>query len=202
MHINDLLKPESIALGISAPASKEEAIRLLADFMEKGGNLSDKEQYVKDVLIREESGTTGLGDGIATPHAKSAGVKAPGLAAMTVPDGMDFAAMDGNPSRLFFMIAAPNGANDEHLAILSKLATMIMDPDFKEALIAAKTVAEFRQLIDDKENDRFAPPRAEEAAEEEAPAADHIQILAVTACPTGIAHTFMAAESKIGRAHV
>ena len=195
MHINDLLKPESIALGISAPASKEEAIRLLADFMEKGGNLSDKEQYVKDVLIREESGTTGLGDGIATPHAKSDGVKAPGLAAMTVPDGMDFAAMDGNPSRLFFMIAAPNGANDEHLAILSKLATMIMDPDFKEALIAAKTVAEFRRLIDDKENDRFAPPRAEEAAEEEAPAADHIQILAVTACPTGIAHTFMAAES-------
>ena len=195
MHINDLLKPESITLGISAPASKEEAIRLLADFMEKGGNLSDKEQYVKDVLIREESGTTGLGDGIATPHAKSDGVKAPGLAAMTVPDGMDFAAMDGNPSRLFFMIAAPNGANDEHLAILSKLATMIMDPDFKEALIAAKTVAEFRQLIDDKENDRFAPPRAEEAAEEEAPAADHIQILAVTACPTGIAHTFMAAES-------
>ena len=195
MHINDLLKPESIALGISAPASKEEAIRLLADFMEKGGNLSDKEQYVKDVLIREESGTTGLGDGIATPHAKSDGVKAPGLAAMTVPDGMDFAAMDGNPSRLFFMIAAPNGANDEHLAILSKLATMIMDPDFKEALIAAKTVAEFRRLIDDKENDRFAPPRAEKAAEEEAPAADHIQILAVTACPTGIAHTFMAAES-------
>ena len=195
MHINDLLKPESIALGISAPASKEEAIRLLADFMEKGGNLSDKERYVKDVLIREESGTTGLGNGIATPHAKSDGVKAPGLAAMTVPDGMDFAAMDGNPSRLFFMIAAPNGANDEHLAILSKLATMIMDPDFKEALIAAKTVAEFRQLIDDKENDRFAPPRAEEAAEEEAPAADHIQILAVTACPTGIAHTFMAAES-------
>ena len=195
MHINDLLKPESIALGISAPASKEEAIRLLADFMEKGGNLSDKEQYVKDVLIREESGTTGLGDGIATPHAKSDGVKAPGLAAMTVPDGMDFAAMDGNPSRLFFMIAAPNGANDEHLAILSKLATMIMDPDFKEALIAAKTVAEFRRLIDDKENDRFAPPRAEKSAEEEAPAADHIQILAVTACPTGIAHTFMAAES-------
>ena len=169
MHINDLLKPESIALGVSAPASKEEAIRLLADFMEKGGNLSDKEQYVKDVLIREESGTTGLGDGIATPHAKSDGVKAPGLAAMTVPDGMDFAAMDGNPSRLFFMIAAPNGANDEHLTILSKLATMIMDPDFKEALIAAKTVEEFRRLIDDKENDRFAPPRAEEAAEEEPP---------------------------------
>ena len=195
MHINDLLKPESIALGVSAPSSKEEAIRLLADYMEKGGNLSDKEQYVKDVLIREESGTTGLGDGIATPHAKSDGVRAAGLAAMTVPAGMDFAAMDGNPSRLFFMIAAPNGANDEHLAILSKLATMIMDPDFKEALIAAKSVDEFRKLIDDKENDRFVAPGADAAAAETKPAADHIQILAVTACPTGIAHTFMAAES-------
>ena len=195
MHINDLLNPKSIALGVSAPASKEAAIRLLADYMEKGGNLSDKEQYVKDVLIREESGTTGLGDGIATPHAKSDGVKAAGLAAMTIPDGMDFAAMDGNPSRLFFMIAAPNGANDEHLAILSKLATMIMDPDFKEALIAAKSVEEFRRLIDDKENDRFVAPGADTADEETKPAADHIQILAVTACPTGIAHTFMAAES-------
>ena len=194
MHINDLLKPESIALGIAAPASKEAAIRLLADYMEKGGNLSDKEQYIRDVLTREESGTTGLGDGIATPHAKSDGVKAAGLAAMTVPDGMDFAAMDGNPSRLFFMIAAPNGANDEHLAILSKLATMIMDPDFKEALIAAKTVEEFRRLIDDKENDRFTASNAA-AVPEEKPVADHIQILAVTACPTGIAHTFMAAES-------
>ncbi|WP_106626238.1 PTS fructose transporter subunit IIABC [Selenomonas massiliensis] len=195
MHINDLLKPESIALGAKAPASKEAAIRLLADYMEKGGNLNDKEQYVKDVLAREASGTTGLGDGIATPHAKSDGVKAAGLAAMTVPAGMDFAAMDGNPSRLFFMIAAPNGANDEHLAILSKLATMIMDPDFKEALIAAKSVDEFRKLIDDKENDRFVAPDADAAAEETKPAADHIQILAVTACPTGIAHTFMAAES-------
>ena len=195
MHINDLLNPKSIALDVSAPASKEAAIRLLADYMEKGGNLSDKEQYVKDVLIREESGTTGLGDGIATPHAKSDGVQAAGLAAMTIPDGMDFAAMDGNPSRLFFMIAAPNGANDEHLAILSKLATMIMDPDFKEALIAAKSVEEFRRLIDDKENDRFVAPGADTADEETKPAADHIQILAVTACPTGIAHTFMAAES-------
>ena len=193
MQINDLLKPESIALGIAPPASKEEAIRLLADCMEKGGNLSDKEQYIKDVLAREESGTTGLGDGIATPHAKSAGVTAAGLAAMTIPEGMDFAAMDGNPSRLFFMIAAPDAANDEHIQILSKLATMIMDPDFKEALIQAKSVDAFRKLIDDKEHDRFAAPGA--AEEPAAPTADHIRLLAVTACPTGIAHTFMAAES-------
>ncbi len=193
MRITDLLKSESIVLGAS-PADKAAAINQLADLMEAGGNLSDKEQYKKDVFAREASGTTGLGDGIATPHAKSAGVKAAGLAAMTVPAGMDFESMDGQPSRLFFMIAAPDSANDDHLAILSKLATMIMDPDFKEALIAAKSKDEFLKLIDAKEDGKFvAPAAAEEAAE--APKADHIQVLAVTACPTGIAHTFMAAES-------
>ncbi len=192
MRITDLLKSESIALGTS-PADKNAAINQLADLMEAGGNLSDKEQYKKDVFAREASGTTGLGDGIATPHAKSAGVKAAGLAAMTVPGGMDFASMDGLPSRLFFMIAAPDSANDDHLAILSKLATMIMDPDFKEALIAAKTKEEFLKLIDDKEDGKFVAAASE--AKEAAPQADHIQVLAVTACPTGIAHTFMAAES-------
>ena len=192
MRITDLLKSESIALSTS-PADKNAAINQLADLMEAGGNLSDKEQYKKDVFAREASGTTGLGDGIATPHAKSAGVKAAGLAAMTVPDGMDFASMDGLPSRLFFMIAAPDSANDDHLAILSKLATMIMDPDFKEALIAAKTKEEFLKLIDDKEDGKFVAAASE--AKEAAPQADHIQVLAVTACPTGIAHTFMAAES-------
>ncbi|SFW35257.1 PTS fructose transporter subunit IIABC [Selenomonas ruminantium] len=193
MRITDLLKNESIVLGAS-PADKAAAINQLADLMEAGGNLSDKEQYTKDVFAREASGTTGLGDGIATPHAKSAGVKAAGLAAMTVPTGMDFESMDGQPSRLFFMIAAPDSANDDHLAILSKLATMIMDPDFKEALIAAKSKDEFLKLIDAKEDGNFVAPAAADAVEE-APKADHIQVLAVTACPTGIAHTFMAAES-------
>ena len=193
MRITDLLKNESIVLGAS-PADKAAAINQLADLMEAGGNLSDKEQYTKDVFAREASGTTGLGDGIATPHAKSAGVKAAGLAAMTVPAGMDFESMDGQPSRLFFMIAAPDSANDDHLAILSKLATMIMDPDFKEALIAAKSKDEFLKLIDAKEDGNFVAPAAADAVEE-APKADHIQVLAVTACPTGIAHTFMAAES-------
>ncbi|WP_173443078.1 fructose-specific PTS transporter subunit EIIC [Selenomonas ruminantium] len=193
MRITDLLKSDSIVLGAS-PADKAAAINQLADLMEAGGNLSDKEQYKKDVFAREASGTTGLGDGIATPHAKSAGVKAAGLAAMTVPAGMDFESMDGLPSRLFFMIAAPDSANDDHLAILSKLATMIMDPDFKEALIAAKSKDEFLKLIDAKEDGKFVAPAAAEA-EEAAPKADHIQVLAVTACPTGIAHTFMAAES-------
>jgi len=197
LTINDLLKPESIALGITPPASKEAAIRLLADYMEKGGNLSDKDQYVKDVLTREESGTTGLGDGIATPHAKSTGVRAAGLAAMTIPDGMDFAAMDGNPSRLFFMIAAPDAANDEHLMILSKLATMIMDPDFKEALVAAKSVEEFRKLIDDKENDRFVAPAAADAPADAAPSAPRTPILAVPACPTPSSMQSMPPHSRM-----
>ncbi|MBQ3451996.1 MAG: PTS sugar transporter subunit IIA, partial [Selenomonadaceae bacterium] len=131
MRVTDLLKNASIDLGAKVK-DKPDAISHLVDLMEKGGNLKNKEQYKKDVLAREASGTTGLGDGIATPHAKSAGVKAPGLAAMTIPDGIDFESMDGNPARLFFAIAAPDGGNDEHLMILSKLATMVMDPDFKE----------------------------------------------------------------------
>lgn len=199
MRITDLLKSESIALG-QKPADKQSAIRQLADLMAASGNLSDKEQYLKDVFTREASGTTGLGDGIATPHAKSTGVKEAGLAAMTVPAGMDFESMDGKPARLFFMIAAPDSANDAHIQILQQLAMMIMDPDFKEALIAAKTKEEFLHLIDLKEDGKFEAPKAEAAASEgeavdAAPASDHIQILAVTACPTGIAHTFMAAES-------
>ena len=207
MRITDLLKSESIALG-AQPKDKYDAIAILTGLMEKGGNLSDKAQYEKDVLAREASGTTGLGDGIATPHAKSAGVKAPGLAAMTVPAGMDFEAMDQKPSRLFFEIAAPDTAADVHLEVLSKLATMIMDPDFKEALIAAKSKEEFLSLIDAKEDGKFeaaaepAPAAAEAGAQAAAPvestaapAAITKKILAVTACPTGIAHTFMAAES-------
>ena len=191
MRITDLLKNESILLGAN-PADKDAAIDQLVDLMGKSGNLADPAQYKKDVLAREASGTTGLGDGIATPHAKSSGVKAAGLSAMTVPAGMDFKSMDGKPSRLFFMIAAPASANDEHLTILSQLATMIMDPDFKEALVAATTKEEFLKLIDDKESGKFQGASAGSAP---APTADHIQILAVTACPTGIAHTFMAAES-------
>ena len=109
MRITDLLKNESIILG-AKPTDKKSAIHHLADLMAASGNLSDREQYEKDVLAREASGTTGLGDGIATPHAKSSGVKKAGLAAMTVPKGMDFESMDGNPARLFFMIAAPDSA--------------------------------------------------------------------------------------------
>ena len=187
MKISDLLSSQSIQIG-AAPADKSAAINQLADLMEKGGSISDKQQYLKDVLAREASCTTGLGDGIATPHAKSAGVKKAALAAMTVPAGIDFESLDGNPARLFFMIAAPEGAADAHIELLQQLSTMIMDNDFKEALIAAKSKEEFLKIIDDKEAGRFG-------AASSAPAADSSKkILAVTACPTGIAHTFMAAE--------
>ena len=139
MRIRDLLSKESIQLN-AAPASKNEIISQLVDLMDKSGKIANKEQYLKDVLAREDSGTTGLGDGIATPHAKSSGVKEAGLAAITVPAGTDFDSMDGLPSRLFFLIAAPANSNDTHLELLSKLATMLMDPDFANALVDRKSV--------------------------------------------------------------
>jgi PTS system fructose-specific IIC component len=191
MRITELLKRESISLQ-APPTDKAGAIDRLVDLMAASGNIEDKAAYKKDVLAREASGTTGLGDGIATPHAKSTGVKAAGLAAMTIPAGIDFESMDGKPARLFFLIAAPNGEDDLHIQVLQKLATLIMDEAFKEALIEAKTAEEFLQLIDDKEAGRFQAPDASEAA---SPASDAKKVLAVTACPTGIAHTFMAAES-------
>ena len=219
MKITDLLKPQSILLNAS-PTNKADAIYTLGDLMDKGGNLSDKAEYLQAVFAREESGSTGLGDGIATPHAKSAGVKEAGLAAMVVPNGVDFDALDGQPSRLFFMIAAPEGAADTHVEVLSKLATMVIDPDFKNALIQAATVDRFLELITAKEDGNFDPsvegyiktenekaPSITEAIEAKATEVienvvpkvtidnPHYEILAVTGCPTGIAHTYMAAES-------
>ena len=219
MKITDLLKPQSILLNAS-PTNKADAIYTLGDLMDKGGNLSDKAEYLEAVFAREESGSTGLGDGIATPHAKSGGVKEAGLAAMVVPNGVDFEALDGQPSRLFFMIAAPEGAADTHVEVLSKLATMVIDPDFKNALIQAATVNRFLELITAKEEGNFDPSvegyiktadekapsitdaieaKATEAIEKVVPKVSvdnpHYEVLAVTGCPTGIAHTYMAAES-------
>ena len=219
MKITDLLKPQSILLN-AAPIDKADAIYTLGDLMDKGGNLSDKAEYLKAVFAREEAGSTGLGDGIATPHAKSNGVKEAGLAAMVVPNGVDFDALDGQQSRLFFMIAAPEGAADTHVEVLSKLATMVIDPDFKNALIQAATVDRFLELITAKEEGTFDPSvegyiktedkkapsitdaieaKATEAIEKVVPKVSvdnpHYEVLAVTGCPTGIAHTYMAAES-------
>ena len=219
MKITDLLKPQSILLN-AAPTDKADAIYTLGDLMDKSGNLSDKAEYLKAVFTREEAGSTGLGDGIATPHAKSNGVKEAGLAAMVVPNGVDFDALDGQPSRLFFMIAAPEGAADTHVEVLSKLATMVIDSDFKNALIQAATVDRFLELITAKEEGNFDPSvegyiktedekapsitdaieaKATEAIEQIVPKVSvdnpHFDVLAVTGCPTGIAHTYMAAES-------
>ena len=215
MQITDLLKPQSVLLNAD-PVTKADAIYTLGELMEKGGNLIDKGEYLAAVFAREESGSTGLGDGIATPHAKSAGVKEAGLAAMVVPHGVDFEALDGQPSRLFFMIAAPEGAADTHVEVLSQLAMMVIDPDFKEALIAAPTVERFLELVTAKEQGNFDPsvegfiktaePPAEETEASDASTAaaavekvtvdnPHYDVLAVTGCPTGIAHTYMAAES-------
>ena len=219
MKITDLLKPQSILLNAS-PTNKADAIYTLGDLMDKGGNLSDKAEYLEAVFAREESGSTGLGDGIATPHAKSNGVKEAGLAAMVVPNSVDFDALDGQPSRLFFMIAAPEGAADTHVEVLSKLATMVIDPDFKNALIQSATVDRFLELITAKEEGNFDPSvegyiktedekapsitdaieaKATEAIEKVVPKVSvdnpYYEVLAVTGCPTGIAHTYMAAES-------
>ena len=218
MQITDLLKPQSILLNAD-PVTKADAIYTLGELMEKSGNLIDKGEYLTAVFAREESGSTGLGDGIATPHAKSGGVKEAGLAAMVVPNGVDFEALDGQPSRLFFMIAAPEGAADTHVEVLSQLATMVIGPDFKEALIAAPTVERFLELVTAKEQGNFDPSvegfiktaedptgitgaieaKAAEAIEKVAPKISvdnpHYDVLAVTGCPTGIAHTYMAAES-------
>ena len=210
MKIRDLLKAQSIQLG-AKPTDKPSAIRLLADLMERGGNLANKDEYLAAVFTREESGSTGLGEGIATPHAKSVGVAKAGLAAMTVPEGINFDSLDGKPARIFFMIAAPEGEANTHVEVLSQLATMILDPDFKEALIAADSIDTFLALIDAKEEGNFDPsvpgfirgPKTDndsdkvpnKTPDETNLNNDYYDVLAVTACPTGIAHTFMAAES-------
>lgn len=193
MRIVDLLKPEAIRLHQTL-ADKSEAIERLIDLHASVGNIKDKEVFRAEILKREELGSTAVGDGIAIPHAKSETVAAPGLAAMTVPDGVDYGAPDGKPSDILFMIAAPLDG-DLHLEVLSRLMTLLMDEGLRAKLKAAKTPEEFLAAIDDMERERFDEPKAEEKQ-------DGYRVLAVTACPTGIAHTYMAAEAleKAGKA--
>lgn len=188
MRIVDLLNKESIMLG-GSPKNKSEAIDMLVELQVKGGNIADKDEYKKGILAREEKGSTAVGEGIAIPHAKSEAVKAPSLAAMTVPEGVDYEALDDEPSNLLFMIAAPNDG-DVHLEVLSRLMTILMDEDFRAKLLAAKDKDEFLKVIDDMENEKFP-----DEPKEEVKSADGYKVLAVTACPTGIAHTYMAAEA-------
>lgn len=203
MRITELLKKESIELGVKV-SGKEEAIDKLIGLMAAGGRLNDKAGYKEGILAREALGSTAVGEGIAIPHAKVAAVKEPGLAAMVVPDGVDYEAFDGSLANLIFMIAAPEGEADVHLEALSRLSTLLMDPDFKNDLIHAESKEEFLKLIDDKESERYEKKvrKEEKKAEDAAPkvqeplkSAAGYRVLAVTACPTGIAHTFMAAEN-------
>lgn len=195
MRIIDLLKKESISLD-NKVSSKSEAIDTLVELMNKSGNLNDKKEYKEAVLQREELSTTGIGDGIAIPHAKTKAVRDAGLSSMVVKDGVDYDSLDGEPANLFFMIAAPDGENNLHLEVLARLSTILMDSDFRESLINAKSKSEFLKLIDEKEKEKFDEPK-EEVKEV---SKDGYQVLAVTACPTGIAHTYMAAESLENKA--
>ena len=190
MRIIDLLKPDAIALH-TAVASKSEAIEKMVALHAAAGNLTDAAAYQEAILAREAQGSTAIGEGIAVPHAKSESVKVPGLAAITVPEGVDYGAPDGKPSDILFMIAAPLDG-DLHLEILSRLMVMLMDADFCAKLRAAKTAQEFIEIIDAAEAEKY-PEEAVTAAPEEAPKG--YRVLAVTACPTGIAHTYMAAEA-------
>ena len=188
MRITDLLKADAVALGVTL-ADKQAAIDKLVALHEKAGNLKDAAAYKEGILKREEMGTTAIGMEIAIPHAKSAAVKAPALSAVTVPGGVDYGSPDGAPCKLIFMIAATLDG-DVHLEVLARLMQMLMDEDFTAKLKTAKTVKEFLALIDAKETEKFP----EEAAAP-APKQEGYQVLAVTACPTGIAHTYMAAEA-------
>ena len=192
MRISDLLKTTTVKTGMQI-SSKEEAIDMLIDLHDKAGNLKDKEQYKDGILTREASGTTAIGDGIAIPHAKSEAVKNAGLAAITVPAGIDYGAPDGKPSNIVFMIAAPVDG-DLHLEVLSRLMTLLMDMDLREELLNAADADEFINAIDMKEKERY-PEEDTAVLEKGHETGRSYDILAVTACPTGIAHTYMAAEA-------
>ena len=207
MRITDLLAPEAVELGVSV-ASKPDAIEKLISLHDGAGNLRDVDAYREAIFAREAGGTTAIGEGMAIPHAKTDAVAQPALAAITVPDGVDYEAPDGKDSTLLFMIAAPP-EGDVHLEVLARLMTMLMDVDWRNELLAAGSVDEFLKLIDDKEREKFpeepaaeeaeaasaAPEAAAAAAAPEAADDGRIRILGVTACPTGIAHTYMAAEA-------
>ena len=194
MTIRDLLAAESINLN-GTPAGKTEALNQCIDLMAKSSKIADVEKYRKGVFAREEEGTTGIGMGIAIPHCKSDAVTKAGLAAMVVKDGVDFESLDGTPAKIIFLIAAPNTEDNVHLQVLSKLSVMLMDEQFTNSLINAGSVDEFLNIIDSAEKAKDEKEAAKEAKEPVEVKKDDVFIVAVTACPTGIAHTYMAAEA-------
>ena len=196
MRITDLLDARSILLDAS-PKSKSEALDQIVDLMVKSEKINDKEAYRKQVYAREEESTTGIGEGIAIPHGKCDAVTKPGLAAMVVKDGVDFDSLDGEPVTLMFLIAAPNTEDNIHLDVLSKLSVLLMNEEFTESLRNAKTVEEFMNIINDADEKEAGIDERLAGADEESTAEEtngKVKILAVTSCPTGIAHTYMAAE--------
>ena len=191
MRITDLLDVKSISLDL-APGSKSEALDMAIDLMVKSGKINDREAYKKQVYLREEESTTGIGEGIAIPHGKCDAVDKPGLAAMVIKNGVDFDSLDGEPVTLLFLIAAPNTEDNVHLDVLSKLSVLMMDEEFSKSLRQAKSVEEFLAIIDKADDEK--PDIDERLEKTNVPNELGKKILAVTSCPTGIAHTYMAAE--------
>lgn len=185
MKITDLIKKDSIDLNIKA-STKEEIIQKAVELMSKNGNIVNKDEYLKLVLKREEEGSTGIGEEIAIPHGKGDSISAPGIAAMVIPDGVDFKSLDEKPVKLLFLIAAPNTKDNVHLEVLSRLSTLLMDEKFRKELLDAKSKDKFLEIIDKAEKEKV-----EEKKEEKR----NYELLGITACPTGIAHTYMAAEA-------
>ncbi len=215
MRITELLKKDSVSLGVRVD-SKDAAINYLVDLHAKVGNITDKAVFKEGIVKREESGSTAIGEGIAIPHAKNKAVTKAGLAAMTVPEGVDYDSLDGQPTNLIFMIAAPEGGSDVHLEVLSRLSMLLIDEDFRKELLASKNVDEFLKVCDKYEAAKFPEEFAKDEQSADDKAADgqkadaasgkgtgkqstdkapSYKVLAVTACPTGIAHTYMAAEA-------
>mgnify|MGYP004511781581 FL=1 len=185
MKITDLLSTSAIKLN-GVAHSKEEVINQMVDLMASNGNIINKEEYKRVVMEREKEGTTGIGEGIAIPHGKTDAVSKPGLSAMVIPNGVNFDSLDGQPAKLIFLIAAPNTKDNVHLDVLSRLSTLLMDTEFRKELLNAETPAEFMLCIDRAERMKLKETKQE---------SDGYEILAITSCPTGIAHTYMAAEA-------
>ena len=191
MKITDLIKKDSIELNVKV-STKEETLKKAVELMCKNGNIKNKEEYLELVMKREEEGSTGIGEEIAIPHGKGDSISAPGVAAMVIPDGVDFHSLDGKPVKLLFLIAAPNSKDNIHLEVLSRLSTLLMDEKFRKELINAKTKEEFLKTIDQAEKEKISEEKGQE---------ENYEVLGITACPTGIAHTYMAAEAleKMGK---
>lgn len=202
MKITDLLSAEAIDLNVTA-SSKNDVLEKAVELMNSTGNITDKEQYLAAVFAREEESTTGVGEGIAIPHGRCDGVKEPGLIAMVIPEGVDYQALDDEPVYLLFLIAANPQSGSAHIDILSKLSAMLMHEEFTDALKNAKTPEEFLKVIDDAEAEKDAETEDASAEPVQPTTSGQKKLLAVTGCPTGIAHTFMAAEAleKSAKAH-